>query len=283
MDGVDVPAAPGPTLRVWRERRQLSQMALALEAGVSARHLSFIETGRSKPGRGVLMRITECLELPLRERNAVLLAAGFAPAFPELPFEDPALSSLREALGVILAAHEPYPALVVDRYWNIVAANSPMILLGQLLDEHLLEPPMNAMRVGLHPDGLARWIVNLAETRAYFVGRLERQVATTGDPALVALLEEVAGYPVPAADAASSTGHGPVHDVVTPQIRIGLPGGGEIAFFATVLTFATAGEVTASELSVELAFPADAATAALLEDTVSVVQRFSASAETPGR
>lgn len=273
-----MPNGPGPMVRAWRERRHLSQLDLAIEAGVSARHLSFIETGRSKPGRGVLLRITRSLEVPLRERNQVLLAAGFAPAFPELPLEDPALGTLREALGVILAAHEPYPALVVDRYWDVVAANTPMLLLGQLLDERLLEPPMNAMRVGLHPDGLASRIANLAETRAYFLGRLERQVAATGDRRLADLLEEVTGYPAPAGDGAAADVDGSVHDVVTPQIRIRLPGGGEVAFFATVLTFATAAEVTASELSVELAFPADTATAALLKDTVSVAQRFGASA-----
>lgn len=263
MVAVDTGAGIGLLLRQWRERRQLSQLALAIDAGISARHLSFIETGRSRPGRDVLLRITERLDVPLRERNHLLLSAGHAPAFPELALEDPGLASLREALDVILAAHEPYPAIVVDRHWNIVAANTPMILLGAGVDPSLLVAPVNAMRVGLHPQGLARWIVNLSETRAYFLGRLRRQVAATGDPVLSALLEEVTAYAAPVEDL--------VHDdlsalqqVVTPQIRIRLPDGDEMAFFATVLTFGAAGEVTASELSVELAFPADAATAALV-------------------
>ena len=250
----------GPTLRVWRERRRLSQLALALDAGVSARHLSFIETGRSKPGREVLLRITECLELPLRERNQVLLAGGYAPAFPERSLDDPALASLRESLNVILTAHEPFPAMVVDRHWDIVAANAAMIVLWPEVDPSLLEPPVNAMRVGLHPKGLARSIVNLAETRAYFLGRLERQVALTGDPALVTLRDEVAGYPSPEGELQPRAAPD-AQPIITPQIRVRRPDGTELSFFATVLTFGSAVEVTASELSIELAFPADARTA----------------------
>jgi transcriptional regulator with XRE-family HTH domain len=257
----------GSSLRCWRERRRVSQLAVAVETGISSRHVSFIETGRSRPGRDVVLRITKFLEVPLRERNGILLAAGFAPEYPELPLEDPELAPVREALNVILAAHEPYPALVVDRVWNIVAANGPMIMLGQGIDPGLLEPPVNAMRVGLHPKGLAPWIVNLTETRAYFLRRLERQVASTGDRVLAELLEEVSGYPSP------GDGHIPVHSerpdgIVTPQIEVRLPGGGVLAFFATVLTFGTAAEVNVSELSIELAFPADAATAHLLATLV---------------
>jgi transcriptional regulator with XRE-family HTH domain len=245
----------------------LSQLALALDAGISARHLSFIETGRSKPGRDVMLRLTDCLEVPLREQNELLVASGYAPAFPELPLQDPMLEPVRQALGVIIGGHEPYPAVVVDRYWNLVAASTVMVLLGQVIDSSLLEPPVNAMKAGLHPKGLAPWIINLAEVRTYFLGRLERQVATTGDPKLAALLEEVLGYPAPeiAHDSTEATG---AVGILTPQMRIRLPDGGELAFFATVLTFGTAAEVTASELSIELGFPADPATAAVLEGLV---------------
>ena len=263
VTALDLNAGLGTLLKDWRERRRLSQLALALDAGISARHLSFIETNRSKPGRDVLLRITARLEVPLRERNQLLLAAGFAPAVPELSLEDAALTPLREVLNVILTAHEPNPAIVVDRHWNLVAANSPMTFLGRLIDPGLLEPPVNAMRVGLHPKGLGQWIVNLAEARAYFLGRLERQVAVTGDPVLASLLEEVAAYPCPEA-AHDAVDTWDPHGILTPQFRVRLPEGGELACFATVLTFGTAAEVTASELSIELGFPADSFTADFL-------------------
>jgi transcriptional regulator with XRE-family HTH domain len=263
MVAVDSEARVGAAVREWRERRHVSQLALALGAGISARHVSFIETGRSRPGREILLRITEHLEVPLRERNQLLLAAGHAPAFPELPLQDPALAPAREALDLILTGHEPYPAVVVDRGWNVVAASSVMVLLGQLADATLLEPPVNAMRVGLHPQGLAPWIVNLGEVRAHFLGRLERQVAITGDPTLGALLEEVAAYPGPAYayDLAEVAAEG---TILTPLIRLRMPDGSELSFFATVASFGTAVEVTASELSIELAFPADTVTAEML-------------------
>lgn len=264
MAAPDLGAGVGPLLREWRERQRLSQLALSLDAGISARHLSFIETGRSKPGRDVLLRLTECLEVPLREQNELLLVSGYAPAFPELRLQDPMLAPVREALDVIIGGHEPYPAVVVDRYWNLVAASTVMVWLSQVIDPSLLEPPVNAMRAGLHPRGLAPWIINLAEVRTYFLGRLERQVATTRDPKLAALLEEVASYPAPevADDSAGASGAG---GILTPQMRFRLPDGSEVAFFATVLTFGTATEVTASELSIELAFPANPTTAAVLQ------------------
>ena len=255
----------GPLLREWRKRRRRTQLDLALDAGISARHLSFVETGRSKPSPEMVLLLAEQLEVPFRERNHLLLAAGHAPAFPERSLQDPELAPVREALDLILTGHEPYPALVVDRGWNLVAANSAMGALAAWVDPALLEPPVNAMRVGLHPRGLARWIVNLGEVRAYFVGRLERQVAISGDADLAALLEEVAGYPAPehehdrASEAAAS-------EILTPLMRLRPPDGGELSFFATVATFGTAVEVTTSELSIELAFPADAATAEALRN-----------------
>jgi transcriptional regulator with XRE-family HTH domain len=254
----------GPLLRGWRKRRRRSQLELALDAGVSARHLSFVETGRSKPSAEMVLLLAEQLEVPFRERNQLLLAAGYAPAFPERSLGDPELAGVREALDLILTGHEPYPAVVVDRGWNLVALNSPMEALAAWVDPTLLEPPVNVMRVGLHPRGVASRIVNQGEVRAYFLGRLQRQVAITGDADLAALLEEVAGYPAPKHehDPASEA---PAREILTPLIRLHAPDGGELSFFATVATFGTAAEVTTSELSIELAFPADAATAEALQ------------------
>jgi len=257
-------AQVGAQLRRWRRQRRLSQLELALDAGTSARHLSFVETGRSKAGRELLLRVTEQLQMPIRERNELLLSAGYAPAYPQRSLSDPELAPVREAIDVILAAHEPNPAVVVDRYWNVIAGNSPMRLVSEWVAPDLLEPPVNAMRVGLHPRGLARRVINLGRVRAYFVGRLEHQVALTGDPELTALLDEVAAYPGPEQDpdgaAETAAGH-----IITPAMRLRAPDGAELSFFATVATFGTATEVTTSELSIELAFPGDAATASALQ------------------
>src|SRR5437588_7340260 len=187
----------GSLLRTWRERRRLTQLEVALDAGISARHLSFVETGRSKPGRTLLLRVTERLAIPSRERNEILLAAGYAPAFPQRSFEDPALSPVRDALDRILAAHEPYPAIVFDRGWNLVAANTAASAMVERVDvdPELLEPPINVLRLGLHPRGLAPYIVNLAHWRTHFLGRLAQQIAITGDSELSALLRELSDYP----------------------------------------------------------------------------------------
>ena len=255
----------GPLLREWRTRQRRTQLDVALDAGISARHLSFVETGRSTPSAEMVLLLAEKLEVPFRERNHLLLAAGHAPAFPERSLQDPELASVREALDLILTGHEPYPAVVVDRGWNLVAANSAMAALAAWVDPALLVPPVNVMRAGLHPKGLARWTINLGEVRAYFLGRLERQVAITGDDDLTVLLEEVAGYPGPEYErdpgSEAAAGH-----ILTPLMRMRGPEGGELSFFATVATFGTAVEVTTSELSIELTFPADAATAEALRN-----------------
>jgi len=254
----------GTLLREWRDRRRRTQLDLALDAGISARHLSFVETGRSTPSAEMVLLLAEQLEVPFRERNQLLLAAGHAPSFPERSLEDPEMAPVREALDVILTGHEPNPAVVVDRGWNLVAANSAMRVLAEEVDPALLEPPINVMRIGLNPRGLAAAIVNLGEVHAHFVGRLRRQVAITGDEGLAALLEEVAAYPAPpyehdpAAEAAAG-------NILTPLMRMRVPDAGELSFFFTVATFGTAVEVTASELSIELGFPADAATAEVLQ------------------
>src|SRR5256885_7142088 len=193
----------GPLLRQWRERRRVSQLELALEAGVSARHLSFVETGRSKPGRDMLLRVFGQLDVPLREQNQLLLAAGHAPAFPERPLGGPELAPVREALDLIRGGREPYPAVVVDRAWNLVAANSSTVALASAVDVEpaLLEPPVNVLRLGLHPRGFGSLVVNLAEWRAHFLERLERQIALTCDGGLAAPAREIARHPIPAAPA----------------------------------------------------------------------------------
>ena len=258
----------GPLLREWRERRRLSQLELALDAGISARHLSFVETGRSRPGRELLVRILEQLEVPFREQNRLLLASGHAPAFPERSLEDPELLPVREALDQILAGHEPYPAVVVDRAWNLVAANSAMRGLTEevVIDPALLEPPVNIMRLGFHPRGLAPLIVNLVQWRAHFCQRLEHQLAVTGDPDLAALIEEVAGYPIPG-DEPDPAPDPEAREMLGP-VRFRAPGGGELSFFGMFAIFDTPFEVTTSELAMELLFPADQATAEALADRV---------------
>ena len=251
----------GPLLREWRKRRRCTQLDLALDAGISARHLSFVETGRSTPSAEMVLLLAERLEVPFRERNQLLLAAGYAPAFPERSLEDPELAPVREALDLILAEHEPYPALVVDRRWNIVAANSATVALAEWLDPALLEPPNNMRRVALE---LVPRIANLGEVRAYFVERLQRQIAITGDDDLAALVEELAGYPVPEHE------HDPASEAaargILMPLRLRGPGGGVLSLFGTVATFGTAFEVTTSELSIESFFPADAVTAETLRN-----------------
>jgi transcriptional regulator with XRE-family HTH domain len=262
MAAVGVQTEVGRLLRDWRERRRVSQLELALDAGISARHLSFVETGRSKPGREMLLSVLGRLDVPLREQNRLLLAAGHAPAFAERPLDGPDMALVREALDLILAGHEPYPAVVVDRAWNLVAANSAAAALTEEadVDPALLEPPVNVLRLGLHPRGLAPLIVNLAEWRAGFLERLQRQVAITGDEELAALAEEIAGYPVPEAEDRSA-GSAPREMIGPARVRAA---GGELSFFGMFATFDTPFDVTTSELAIELLFPADRATAEAL-------------------
>jgi transcriptional regulator with XRE-family HTH domain len=253
------PVAPqvGPLLRDWRKRRRLSQLDLALEAGVSARHVSFIETGRSTPSPEMLLRLAGKLDVPPRESNELLIAAGYAPRYGALAYEAPEMDPVRAAIDRLLAAHDPYPAVVVDRHWELIAANQGVGLLTDGVAPELLEPPVNALRLALHPDGVARRILNLAEWRGHLLERLERQARLTGDPALHTLLRELRGYPGGESD------DPPEHDVFVP-LRLAGPDGAELGFLSTVATFGTAVDVTAAELSIESFFPADAATAAAL-------------------
>ena len=254
----------GPLLRAWRRRRRLTQLELALDSGVSARHLSFVETGRSKPGREMLLRVAEKLQIPFREQNQLLLAAGHAPAYPERSFEDPALAPVREALDRILAGHEPYPAVAFDRAWNVVAVNAPMgdLAAAVEIDPALLEPPINLLRTGLHPRGFAPLIVNLAEWRAHFLRRLAQQVAVSDDEDLRSLMDEIAGYPVPEGESGAAGEAG--SDEMLGPVRVHAPDGGEWSFFGMFASFDTPFEVTTSELAVELLFPADRVTAEAL-------------------
>jgi transcriptional regulator with XRE-family HTH domain len=244
----------GPLLREWRQRRRLSQLDLALEAGVSARHLSFVETGRSRPSPEMVIHLAEQLEVPLRDRNSLLMAAGYAPAYRERPLDAPEMAPVREAIQLVLDGHDPYPAAVVDRRWNLVAGNLGLGLLVTGVAPELMEPPVNVMRLALHPDGAARRINNLGEWRAHLLERLERQVTVTGDPEVTALLEEVRAYPAPEHDERH-----PTNDiVVTLKMR---SDDGELTFFSTVATFGTAVDITVAELSIESFFPADERTA----------------------
>jgi transcriptional regulator with XRE-family HTH domain len=252
------PPAVGELLRAWRQRRNLSQLELALDAAVSSRHLSFVETGRARPSREMILRLAEQLEVPLRERNPLLLAAGYAPVYAERPLESPEMETVRDALDRFLRAHEPYPALVVDRHHNLVAANDALDLLLDGVAPELLEPPANGMRIALHPDGMAPRTLNLPEWSAHLLRRVQREVQITGDPQLASLYDELITYP--------GAETGPVQaelqqgDIVLP-LRLRDRAGGELAFFSTLSTFGTAIDITLSELAIEAFYPANAQTA----------------------
>lgn len=248
----------GDQLRDWRQRRRLSQLDLALDADISTRHLSFVETGRSLPSRDLLLHLADQLGVPLRDRNALLLAAGYAPAYAERALDDPALATARAAIDLLLKAHEPFPALAVDRHWNLVAANGA---IGPFLDGvsvELLAPPINVLRLSLHPEGLAPRILNLGEWHGHILERLRQQIAATADEGLIDLHAELSGYPAPKLRGAP-TDYGGV--VVPLRLRTLA---GDLSFFGTVTVFGTPVDVTLSELAIEAFFPADEATAKAL-------------------
>jgi transcriptional regulator with XRE-family HTH domain len=248
----------GTLLRDWRQRRRLSQLELALDAGVSTRHLSFVETGRSKPSPEMVLHLAEQLQVPLRERNRLLLAAGYAPRYGARSLEEPDMSPVRDAVGHVLAGHEPFPAFAVDRGWNLVASNGALAPLLEGASEELLQPPVNCMQLALHPDGLAPRILNLGEWRAHLLHRLARHVTLTGDEALAELHEELLSYPGPTIDEPPlSSGE------IMVQLRLASEDG-ELSFFSTVTTFGTAVDITLSELSIEAFFPANERTAEAL-------------------
>lgn len=242
-------------LRDWRRRRRLSQLDLSNEAGVSARHLSFVETGRARPSREMVLHLAERLEIPLRERNELLLSAGFAPLYGRRSLDDPDMTAVRRALDLVLAAYEPYPAVVVDRGWNLVAGNRSITLLTDGSDPELLAPPANALRLALHPRGLASRILNLPQWRTHLLTRLAREAHLTADPQLSALHRELKLLP-------GGWDPRPPDGIAVPlRLR---HDDGPLSFLSTVTTFGTAVDLTAAELSIEAFLPADARTADVL-------------------
>lgn len=246
----------GELLREWRNLRRMSQLDLALEAGVSARHLSFVETGRSRPSREMVLTLAEHLEVPLREQNALLLAGGFAPVFSEMDLEDDRMGPVRNALDAILKGHEPYPAVIVDREWEIVASNGPAGMLLEGVSQELVSPPANALRITLHPEGLAPRILNFDEWSAHLLTRLRRQALLSQDPALAELERELLGY----SGVEQSSGLAELEEMLFVPLRLRLPNGTVLSLFSTVATFGTALDITLEELSIEAFFPADEAT-----------------------
>ncbi|MGW2517449.1 helix-turn-helix domain-containing protein [Streptomyces sp. NPDC001617] len=247
----------GPLLRAWREQRRVSQLELALRADSSARHISFIETGRSRPSEEMVLRLAEHLEVPVRERNSLLLAAGYAPHYPETPLDDPALDALREGMERLIQGYEPYPAFVVDATYNVVAANRGVLMLLDGLPESLLQPPLNAMRLTLHPEGLAPRIRNLREWRGHLLAQMERQIALHRSEPLRALYEEVAAYPV------QETHQAPEPPDPVPHFALPMRLEHEdriLSFISSISTFNTPMDVTVAELAIETLLPADPAT-----------------------
>ncbi len=257
----------GELLREWRERRRLSQMALALDAEISTRHLSVMETGRALPSREMVLRIAEHLAVPLRARNNLLLAAGYAPAYPERGLDDPALQAAREVVDRVLAGHEPFPAIAVDREWSLVAANRAVAPLISGVAPELLQPPVNVLRLSLHPDGMAPRIANLRQWREHIFERLEQQIERSADQQLVALQEELRGYPDTFGDLVRGGGGqeqrfpGLTGVAIPLQLRAGED---VLNLISTTMVFGTPVDVTLSELAIEAFFPADAATAGVL-------------------
>jgi len=254
-------AAVGTLLRDWRTRRRMSQLDLASDAGISSRHLSFVETGRSRPSREMVLHLADHLDVPLRARNSLLIAAGYAPTYHATDLDAPELQSVRTAIERVLVGHEPYPAILVDRRWELVAANRAVAVLIDGVAPELLEPPVNVLRASLHPNGLAQRIVNLAEWAENIIGGLRRQIAVTGDEDLRALEIELSEYAAAQGAAPPPPNEGPGAVAIPLRLRAD---DGELAFITTIATFGTALDVTLAELAIEAFLPADATTAAAL-------------------
>ncbi|MFF4895212.1 helix-turn-helix domain-containing protein [Streptomyces sp. NPDC001068] len=256
----------GPLLRAWRERRRVSQLELALRADSSARHISFVETGRSRPSEELVLRLAEHLDVPVRERNALLLAAGYAPRYPQTPLDDPALDALRDGMERLIQGYEPYPALVVDATYTVIAANRGVAMLLEGVPESLRTPVPNAMRLTLHPEGLAPRIRNLPEWRGHLLAQMERQIALHRSDALRQLYEEVAAYPAPAG---ADDGR-PVERATWFALPLRIEHAGRVlSFVSSISTFNTPMDVTVAELAIETFLPADPATAKYLNSLVS--------------
>jgi transcriptional regulator with XRE-family HTH domain len=257
------PARIGDLIKEWRTRRRLSQLDLALEAGVSQRHLSFVESGRSSPSRDMVETLSEHLGLPLRERNLLLLSAGFAPAFAERKLSDPSMQAARSAVERVLKGHEPNPALAVDRYWRLVMANAVVgPLLSLVEDKSLLQGEVNVLRISLHPGGLAPHILNLAQWKAHLLSRLGQQIDVTADLQLMELERELTAYPVPARKGGLAAREEADGIAIPFDLKVGEQ---VLSFISTTTIFGTPVDVTLSELAVEAFFPANAETTAALQ------------------
>jgi transcriptional regulator with XRE-family HTH domain len=257
----------GPLLREWRQRRNLTQLELALGSAVSARHLSFIETGRARPSREMILHLAERLDIPLRERNQLLLAAGFAPVFGERALDESEMAPVREALGRFLSAHEPYPAVAVDRHWNIVASNRGVAYVTRGVADELRTPPANALRIALHSDGMAPRIANLSDWSGYVLARLRREIEATRDPELESLHAELAAYPGIATEYDPANSPNPNEIMLLHELRLDDT---ELALFCTFTTFGTARDLTLAELTIIAFYPATPQTAEALAAAVSV-------------
>lgn len=247
------PKQIGTLLREWRGRRRLSQLDLALDAEISPKHLSFLETGRARPSREMILHLAEQLAIPLRERNELLTAAGFAPVFPERPLTDDALQAARQTIEVILQGHEPNPSLAIDRHWNLVAANRAVYGLLQNIDAAQVQPPINVLRLSLHPAGIAPQIVNFNEWRMHLLERLRRQIEMTADAVLLELEQELKSYPAPNPGGRS---------LIVDATKIAIPfrlhtADGELSFLSTTTIFGTPIDITLAEIAIESFFPAD--------------------------
>ena len=264
-------AAPsvGTLLREWRRRRNLSQFELALGSAVSARHLSFIESGRARPSREMVLHLAERLDVPLRERNRLLLAAGFAPVFGERSFHESEMAPVREGLERFLSAHEPYPALVVDRHWNVMAFNRGVAFVNRDVAPELRTPPANALRIALHPNGLASRISNLASWSGYLLARLRREMEMTGDPELELLYEELVAYPGTTSEYDPADASDPSDLMLLQELRID---DRKLAFFCTLTTFGTPRDLTLAELSIVAFYPANPETAEALTAAVGIAE-----------
>jgi transcriptional regulator with XRE-family HTH domain len=256
----------GALLREWRQRRNLSQFELALRSAVSARHLSFIETGRTRPSREMVLHLADRLDVPLRDRNRLLLAAGFAPVFGERSLDESEMAPVREALERFLSAHEPYPAVVVDRHWNIVASNRGVAYVTRGVAPELRTPPVNALRIALHPDGLAPRISNLADWSGYLLTRLRREIEATGDPDLEALYQELVVYPGVAEEDDRADAPTPNEIMLKHELRLD---DRDLVLFCTFTTFGTAHDLTLAELTIVAFYPANPQTAEALTEAVS--------------
>jgi transcriptional regulator with XRE-family HTH domain len=250
----------GELVRDWRRSRRMSQLDLSIETGISARHLSFVETGRSRPSPELILRLAEHLDVPLAERNTMLLAGGYAPAYSTRQLSDPQLAPIRAAVRKIIAGHHPYPALLIDQHWQLLEANPAVSLFTAGADPSLLSPPINVLRLSLHPDGMAPRIVNLPEWREHLLTRLRHQAISTNDPDMHALHEELRGYP-------GGDGHPP--PASHPAGRVFVPlryrhNDLDLSFVSTTTVFGTPLDVTVTGLAVEAFFPADTDTSAAL-------------------